>query len=90
MGALMTKRNASTESTADGHAPKKRVRTYTYEPVGFDLMAPNKAAPERGTRVVKTQPHGCPKNGTFGHTYIKDASTGEFYGLVLLNSLKEA
>lgn len=65
-------------------------RTYTYEPVGFDLWAPNKLAPPKGTRVVKTQPYFGPRNGTMGHCYIKDADTGEFYGLVLLNSLQEA
>jgi len=39
---------------------------------------------------VKTQPYGCPKNGTMGHCFVADASTGEFYGLVLLASLQRA
>jgi hypothetical protein len=60
-------------------------RAYTYEPVGFDLW--ERKGPANGTRVVKTQPAGCPRNGTMGHTYIADAETGEFYGLRLLNSL---
>lgn len=37
-------------------------------------------------RVSRT---GCPRNGTMGHTYVEDAETGEFYGLVLLASLKK-
>lgn len=60
---------------------------YVFEPVGLDLFAPRKGQPEAGTEVVKTQPFGCPKNGTMGFTYVQDAVTGEFYGLVLLNSL---
>jgi hypothetical protein len=62
-------------------------KVFVFEPVGFDLFSPTKLAPPKGTKVVKTQPHGCPKNGTMGHTYIEDAETGEFYGLVLINSL---
>jgi hypothetical protein len=65
----------------------KRVRVFTYEPVGFDLLDPRGVA--RGTRVVKTQPYGCPKNGTMGHCYVMGADTGEFYGLVLEASLKQ-
>jgi hypothetical protein len=67
-----------------------RKTVYVFEPVGFDLFAPGGLAPAAGTRVVKTQPVGCPKNGTMGHTYIADAKTGEFYGLVLLNSLAKS
>lgn len=63
---------------------------FTFEPVGMDLFRPTKLAPPAGTLVRKTQPAGCPKNGTMGHTYIEDAETGEFYGLVLLNSLTKA
>lgn len=65
-------------------------RTFTYEPVGMDVWDSGPAAPPRGTRVVQTQPAGCPKNGTMGHTFIADAETGKFYGLVLLNSLQRA
>jgi len=62
--------------------------TFRFTPVGFDLFAPTAGAPPAGTLVVKTQPVGCPANGTMGHCYVKDAETGEFLGLVLLNSLE--
>lgn len=61
--------------------------TYTVEPVGWDAFDERVLA-FKGRRVVKTQPAGCPRNGTMGHCYVKDAETGTFYGLVLLNSLK--
>jgi hypothetical protein len=65
-------------------------KRYTFEPVGYDLFSPTGYAPKAGTVVVKTQPHGCPRNGTMGHCYVKDAETDEFYGLVLVNSLEAA
>lgn len=65
-------------------------RTYVFEPVGVDVFDRRKNQPEPGTRVVKTQPAGCPKNGTMGHCFVEDAETGKFYGLVLQNSLKPA
>lgn len=64
-------------------------QVYTFEPVGMDVFDRSANQPERGTRVVKTQPHGCPRNGTMGHCYVEDAETGKFYGLVLMNSLKK-
>ncbi|MGV8972210.1 MAG: hypothetical protein ACOH10_07795 [Rhodoglobus sp.] len=60
---------------------------FVFEPVGFDRFDPRPNQPKAGTLVVKVQPFGCPKNGTMGFTYVEDAETGEFYGLVLLNSL---
>jgi len=62
---------------------------YVYEPVGLDVWDRRKHQPEPGARVVKTQPHGCPKNGTMGFCYVADAETGKFYGLVLVNSLRK-
>ena len=62
---------------------------YRFEPVGMDAWDRRAHQPEPGARVVKTQPAGCPKNGTMGHCFVKDAETGAFYGLVLLASLKE-
>jgi hypothetical protein len=62
-------------------------RVYTFEPVGFDIFDRRANQPKRGARVVKTQPHGCPRNGTMGHCYVEDVETGEFYGLVLVASL---
>ncbi len=66
----------------------KRTRVFVFEPVGLDTFDRRIYQPERGARVVKTQPYGCPKNGTMGHTYVKDAETGAFYGLVLTASLQ--
>lgn len=63
---------------------------YVYEPVGLDKYDRKPHQPEPGTLVRKTQPRGCPKNGTMGFCYVEDAHTGHFYGLVLLNSLKKA
>lgn len=60
--------------------------TYRFEPVGFDLFDPKPHQPKPGSLVKKVQPHGCPRNGTMGFTYVQGL-TGEFHGLVLLNSL---
>lgn len=67
----------------------KRSRVFTYAPVGVDAFDPKPHHPEPGARVILTQPTGCPKNGTMGFVYVKDAETGAFYGLVLKNSLAE-
>jgi len=66
----------------------KSAAVYIFEPVGLDVFDRRSNQPERGTRVVKVQPPGCPRNGTMGHCFAADADTGAFYGLVLLNSLK--
>lgn len=64
------------------------VRMYKYEPVGMDIFNARKHQPKRGAIVVKCSGGlGTPKNGTMGHCYVKDANTGEFYGLVLTKSL---
>jgi hypothetical protein len=63
-------------------------RVYTFEPVGFDIFDKRELQPPPGTRVVLTQPAGCPRNGTMGHVYIKDAENGTFYGLCLKASLQ--
>jgi hypothetical protein len=65
------------------------VTIYRFEPVGVDVWDRRAYQPAAGARVVKVQPYGCPKNGTMAHTYVKDAETGQFYGLVLLASLKK-
>lgn len=62
-------------------------RTYEYHPVGLDLWDRRAHQPEPGAVVVKTQPYGCPRNGTMGHCYVKDATSDVFYGLVLEASL---
>ena len=69
--------------------PKATGRVFRYEPAGWDVFDP-KVSIEPGTLVRKTQPAGCPRNGTMGHTFIEDAETGEFLGLVQLTSLAKA
>ncbi len=67
----------------------RKARKYIYHPVLFDQCNPPKGrAIASGTTVVKIQPHGCPRNGTMGMTYIGDPETGEFIGLVMLSSLE--
>lgn len=69
---------------------KKKKETgpvYRFEPCGWDVFDARPHQPKAGTMVRKTQPFGCPKNGTMGHCYVEDADTGEFYGLVSLGSL---
>lgn len=69
----------------------RKVRMYKYEPVGMDIFDARKYQPKRGTLVVKCSGGaGSPKNGTMGHCFVKDAATGEFYGLVLVKSLVPA
>ena len=60
---------------------------YRFEPVGWDVFDRRAHQANPGDLVVKTQVPGCPPNGTMGHCYVKDAETGEFRGLVLVNSL---
>lgn len=66
----------------------KKQRVYVFEPVGFDQFDHRASQPAAGTRVVKTQPPGTPRNGTMGHCFVQDAETGDFYGLVLAASLR--
>jgi hypothetical protein len=63
-------------------------KTYTFEPVGVDLWEKRPHQPAPGTVVIKTQPHGCPRNGTMGHCFIAHPD-GHFIGLVLVASLQE-
>ena len=67
-----------------------RSTVYEFRPVGWDVFDRRASQPEPGTRVVKTQPAGCPRNGTMGHCFVADAQTGAFYGFVLVASLKRA
>ena len=67
----------------------KRKRAYEFHPVGWDAFDARHDI-EPGIEVVKTQPAGCPKNGTMKHCFIAHADTGEFIGLVMTASLKPA
>lgn len=66
-----------------------RVRTgslYMLRPVGCD--ATDNRVTQWSDYIVKVvQPYGCPKNGTMGHCFV-ETRTGEFIGLVLVNSLQ--
>lgn len=64
-------------------------KKYVFNAVGMDRFDHRPHTPQDGTIVVKTQPAGCPRNGTMGHCYIAHADTGRFIGLVLENSLTE-
>jgi hypothetical protein len=66
----------------------KKGKVFIYEPVGLDVFDKKMHAPALGARVVKTQPYGCPRNGTMGMCYVQGAESGEFHGLVLLASLR--
>jgi hypothetical protein len=70
-------------------ARKKKAtgRVFRFEACGFDVFDPHPGTPDNGTLVRKTQPYGCPRNGTMGHCYVEDAETGEFCGLVQVSSL---
>ena len=61
-----------------------------YVPVLFDMLQGNTADIPAGTVVKVVQPFGCPKNGTMGMCYVDNANTGEFIGLVCVNSLQPA
>jgi hypothetical protein len=60
---------------------------YVFEPVGADRWDA-RAGLKPGDRVVKTQPRGCPRNGTLGHCFVADPVTGVLLGLVLVASLR--
>lgn len=68
----------------------RKARKYVYEPVLFDRINPPAMGLEPGATVVKIQPHGCPRNGTMGMTYVGHPETGEFIGMVCLKSLSPA
>lgn len=78
------------EKKAKDAAKAKKARKYVYDPVLFDRINPPARGLEPGATVVKIQPHGCPRNGTMGMTYVGDPETGEFIGLVCLTSLTPA
>lgn len=65
------------------------MKQFTFIRAGFDVFDPRDYLPADGTIVQKTQPFGCPRNGTFGQCYIADLS-GRFIGMVDLRSLSPA
>lgn len=61
-------------------------KLFIYEPSGMDLFYEHHVPIKPGTKVVKTQPAGCPKNGTMGQCYIA-LPDGTFVGMRNLRSL---
>lgn len=63
---------------------------YIYSPVLIDVID-GRLGLEGGdlVKVIKS-PCGCPPSGTMGHTYVGHPETGEFIGLVHVNSLTPA
>ena len=59
---------------------------YRFEANGYDRFHGYPHTPANGTIVHKTQPYGCPKNGTMGQVYIMDTA-GQFIGMVDQSSL---
>lgn len=60
---------------------------YRFEAKGWDRFDRGSHTPQDGTLVKKCQPVGCPPNGTMGHCFVCDATTGKFFGLVYTASL---
>jgi len=67
--------------------PAARSALYRFERAGL-LDAGSPIAD--GTLVYKTQPYGCPRNGTMGQCYVADAETGRFLRMVNEASLVRA
>lgn len=70
-------------------ATKNGKTVYVFEACGWDRFDRRSYTPDDGTLVQKTQPTGCPKNGTMNHCYVQTLE-GEFLGLVHVNSLRPA
>lgn len=70
-------------------ATKNGKTVYVFEACGWDRFDRRSYTPDDGTLVQKTQPAGCPKNGTMKHCYVQTLE-GEFLGLVHQNSLRRA
>ena len=87
MAYTLSYTTAHDERMAKAAARRKRAARFVFHPTGLDLFDPKPHTPPAGTVVVKTKPHGCPRNGTMGFAYVEDAVTGAFYGLVHLTSL---
>lgn len=76
------------ERAEKDRAAAQRAKKYRYVAAGWDLIDPNPRRPVDGTIVVKTSGGpGSPPNGTMGHCFIADATTGRFLCLVSEASL---
>jgi hypothetical protein len=61
--------------------------TYFYDPVMMDQLDPPHGNPLRGVQLTVKNLHGCPPAGTMGMCHVHFAESGEFAGLVSINSL---
>lgn len=64
-----------------------RRKTFRINPAGLMDRTDSRVLRHTGQEVHIVQPAGCPRNGTFGMTYVQHAETGEFIGLVSQQSL---
>lgn len=62
---------------------------YTYDPVLLDILD-GRTKLKKGDRVRVVNLHGAPAAGTMGHCYVGHPKTGDFIGLVHVNSLTPA
>lgn len=63
-------------------------KIYTFKAAGADLWDRRSNTPNDGDKVIKTQPAGCPRNGTMGHCFVATPE-GKFIGLVCEGSLRK-
>jgi hypothetical protein len=61
--------------------------TYFYDPVMMDQLDPPVGNPKQGEQLTVKNLHGCPPAGTMGMCHVHFAESGEFAGLVSVNSL---
>jgi hypothetical protein len=61
--------------------------TYFYNPVMLDQYDPPAGNPAKGARLTVKNLHGCPPANTMGMCHTHFAESGEFAGLVCVNSL---
>lgn len=71
-------------------AAARAATKYVYNATALIDMGDPRCMAIDGRLVVKTQPHGCPRNGTMGMCYVACAFTGEFLGMVTMRCLKRA
>lgn len=68
----------------------RRVRTgsvYRYDPVPLDIVDPPYGKPRPGDQLRVVNLPGCPRAGTMRMCHVQFAATGQFAGLVCINSL---
>lgn len=61
---------------------------YVYEPVMLDVIHSSDTGLEKGNLVKVINLPGAPPANTMGHCYVGHPKTGEFIGMVCVNSLR--